>query len=100
MFTFPTVAAITLRPQLRAEVSLASVGQDGEHTFTGAEFRGDQAAGVKNRSRGDPAKNPLLLRKATRRAPRIVVRNRDETIDHVFIEDIRNEAGTDPLNFV
>src|SRR4030095_15215504 len=100
MFTFPTVAAITLRPQLRAEVALAGVGQDGEHTFTVAEFRSDQAAGVKNRSRGDPAKNPLLLRKTARRAPRIVIRNRDEPIHHVFVEDLWNEARADTLNFV
>src|SRR5205823_14436211 len=96
----PSVGAIVLRPQLRAEIALASVRQDGEHTFTTADLGGDQAACVKNRSRRDPAKNPFLLRQAARGVSRIVVRNRKEAIDHRSIEDFWNESGADALNLV
>src|SRR5205085_994916 len=85
---------------LRAEIALARIRQDGEHAFTVAELRGNQAACVKNRSRGDPAKNPLLLREPARSAARILVRNRDESIDCVSIENFGDEARADTLNLV
>src|SRR5262245_29310273 len=95
-----SVGALTLRPQLRAEISLASVREDGEQAFTAPKLRGDEAAGVKNRSRRDSAKNPLLLRKPARGVARIVKRNRDKAIHNVSIEDRGNESGADTLNFV
>src|SRR5205085_7411844 len=52
------------------------------------------------RSRRDSAKNPLLLRKAARCVARVVVRNRDESIDNFSIEDFGDETGADPLDLV
>src|SRR5262245_17933455 len=95
-----SAGACISRPKLRAEIALARIRQDGEQAFSRAQLRRDDAAGVKNRSRGDPAKNPLLLRKTARSASRVVIRNRDETMNNVFIEDLGNESGADTLNFV
>ena len=96
----PSVGAIALRPQLRAEIALASIREDGEHSFTVAEFGGNKAAGVKNRSRGDSANDPLEFCKTPRTSARIVKRNRDEAIDHRCVEDFGDETGADTLNFV
>src|SRR5262249_51457659 len=44
--------------------------------------------------------NPLLLRKTAGAISRVVIRNRDEPIDNLSVEDFRNEAGTDTLNLM
>src|SRR5215475_7431630 len=88
------------RPKLRAEISLAGIRQDGEQAFSVAQLWSNEAAGVKNRSRGDSAKNPFLFRKATRSVSRIVVRNRDEAMNDILVEDFWNKSGADALNFV
>src|SRR5262249_41776498 len=86
------------RPQLRAEISLTRIRKDGEHALFMSDFRSHLTAGVKNRSRRDSAKNPLLLRKTARTAFCVVVPNRDETVHDVSIEDFRNKPGTDALD--
>src|SRR2546428_7548341 len=92
----PTIS----RPQLRTKIALARIGKDGEHAFAAAQFRCDHTACVKNRSRRNSAKNPLLFRQPARGFARIVERNRDKSIDYFSIEDFGNESGTDALNLV
>src|SRR6185369_1350058 len=96
----PSMGAVSLRPQLRAEVAFAGVGQDGKQAFAVPKLGRNHAAGVKNRSRRDSAKNPFLLRKTLRRSAGIVVRNRDKTIHYILVEDFRDKTGSDSLDFV
>src|SRR5262245_18565712 len=88
------------RKKLRAEIALAGVRQNCEQRFTAAKLLGDKAACVKYRSRGNPAKNSLLLRGTPRRSARVVIRNRDESVDDFWVEDIGNETGPNALNLV
>src|SRR5512136_1456687 len=87
--------------ELGREVPLAAVGEDC-HDKLPLHLRacGNPESSGHRRPRGHPGKDALLLCEPSGGGDRIRVRDLEYLVEEIPPEDVRDEAGTDPLDLV
>src|SRR5262245_34186011 len=85
---------------LGGEIALAGVAEDGDHRLARAELARDAEGSTGVRTGGDSDQDSLLAGQAARVVGGFVVGNGDDVVVDVGVEDLGNEARTDPLNAV
>src|SRR5262245_1163961 len=88
------------RKQLRREIALAGIREDGEHALASPQFLSGNAGGVKYRARRHAAENTFQLCQAACSGARLFIADRHQSIDDVAIQNLRDEPGADSLDFV
>src|SRR5271166_6492218 len=83
------------------EVTLARIATD-RYDRLPCELgsRRDLKGGMDVRSRGDADEHAFLARRAPRHRDRVFVRDADDLVVNLRVEDLRYEAGTGSLNLV
>src|SRR5258708_3834440 len=81
------------------EITLAEVGQDDDDQSSLAlRPLGDLDSREGGGAARDSAEHPLLTRQPPRHLEGVLIADQDDVVDHLGVEDIRDESRADPLD--
>src|SRR5262245_26020365 len=88
------------RKQLRTQIALARIGQDGQDSFPFSQLFRCQASGVQDRSGRYTTKDAFHFGEPAAGIARVIVGNRNQAIDYLAVKNFGHESGADTLNLM
>src|SRR5262245_22593107 len=88
------------RKQLRTQIALAGIGENGQDAFSFSQFLSCQASGVQDCTGRYAAQNAFHFSEPAAGIARVIVGDGNQSIDNFPIKNLRHESGANTLNLV
>src|SRR3990172_6588122 len=100
MYTVTGISSLLVTLRLHCQVSLAGVAKHRHHALVGAQLFRHLEGGDDVRSRRDANQQAFLAAEPARHLDRVLVRDGDDLVVYLAVEDAGHEAGADALDGV
>src|SRR5262245_31806052 len=88
------------RKQLRTQIALAGVGQNGQNSFSFSQLFSCQTSCVQDRTGRYSAQDAFHFGQPAASVARVIVGDGNQSIDHLTVQNFGHKSGADTLNLM